>query len=152
MRFLYKAKFDLDSRYSEPVIAWAERLAQTVSGAMLKAIGQEAASVTTQMNMIQLLRVRKYALICFDLFSEGCNERAQMQQPIHEISARGNAYHVRRNKQLDAMVTEQFTRMQNVDKGPRPYFADALHPPLYDEGIRVEEPRDGGEAEGRIDE
>ena len=152
MRFLYKAKFNLDSRHSEPVIAWAGGLAKVVSGAMLKDVGREASSVTTQMNMIQLLRVRKYALICFDLCFEDCNEQAQMKQPVHEISARGNAYHVRRNQQLDAMVAEEFTRMQEVDKGPRPYFADALHPPLYDEGRRVEEPKDRGEPEELIDE
>lgn len=37
--------------------------------------------------------------------------------------------------------------MQDVDKGPRPYFADAMHPPVNDEGIRMEKPMGTGEPE-----
>lgn len=153
MRFLYYAKFNLDSRHSEPVIAWAGGLAKAVSSAMLKDVGREASSVTPQMNMVELLRVRKYALICFDLGFEGYNnEQAQMKQPVHVITARGNTYYVRRNRRLEARVAQEFTTKQNIDKGPRPYFADGLHPPVYDEGRRVEGPVDRGEPEEGIDE
>lgn len=153
MRFLYRAKFTLDSRHSKPVIAWTEKRAKKLSGAMLKDVGREESSVTTQMIMVQLLRIRKIALICFDLCFEECeckcNEGAQMKQPpVHMISIRGKTCHVQRNKQLDARVAAEFTTMQDHDKGPLPYFADSLNPPVYDMGRRVEGPEDGGEPEG----
>lgn len=147
LRILIKAKFNLYSRHSQPVIAWAQSLAKAVSSAMLKDIGRKAAIVILQMNMVQLLNIRSYALVCFDLFFEECNERTQSRQPVHEVSKRGNVYHVRRNKKLDAMVAAEYMRMQDIDKGPRPYFADAMHPPVYDGGIRMEEPMGSGEQE-----
>lgn len=147
LRFLIRAKFNLDSRHSQPAIAWAESLAKAVSSAMLKSIGRKAAIVVIQMNMVQLLNIRGYALVCFDLIFEECNERAQSRQPIHLISKRGTAYHVRRNKRLDATVAAEYTRMHDLDKGPRPYFADTKHPPVYDEGIRLERPLGSGDPE-----
>ena len=45
LRFSSKGKFKLESRHSEPVIAWTESLAKAVSNAILKDIGREPARV-----------------------------------------------------------------------------------------------------------
>ena len=147
IRFFYRVKFKLDSRHSGPVIAWAESRVTAVSCAILKHIGREAAGVIVQMLMVQLLSVRNYALLCFDLVSEDCTKPARVQRPIHEISERGNAYVVWRSKRLDARIATEFARRQDLDKGPMPYFVDTLHPPMYDEGVRVEGPMNAGESE-----
>lgn len=140
VRFFYRVKFKLDSRDSGPVIAWAESRANAVSCAILKHIGREAASFKIQMVMVQLLRNRNYALLCFDLSLEDCTKPARLQRPIHEISERGSAYVVWRSKRLDARIATEFARLQGFDKGPLPYFVDAMNPPIYDGGIRVEGP------------
>lgn len=147
LRILIKAKFNLDSRHSQRAIAWAKSLAKAVTVAMLEGIGRESARVIIQMNMVKLLLIRSYALVCFDLFLDECNERAQSRQPIHEVSKRGKVYHVRRNRKLDARVAAEYMRMQDRDKGLRPYFVENKHPPVYDEGIRMEEPMGSGEQE-----
>ena len=147
IRFLYKVKFNLDSRHSGPVIAWAESRANAVGRAILNAIGREAASVKIQMVMVQLLSIRKYALLCFDLYLEDCTKPARIQRPIHEVSERGNAYVVWRSKRMDARIATEFARRQNLDKGSLPYFVDTMHPPIYDEGVRVEGPMDAGGSE-----
>ncbi len=147
VRFFYRVKFKLDSRHSVPVIAWAESRANAVCCAILKHIGREAAPVKIQMLMVELLRTRKIALLCFDLASEDCTEPAPLQRPIHEIHKRGNAYVVFRGGRLDARVAREFAKLQDSDKGPLPYFVDALNPPLYDGGVRVEGPFNAGKSE-----
>lgn len=145
IRFFYRLKFKLDSRRSGPVIAWAESRANAAICAILKHIGRDAASVKVQMLEVHLLRVRKYALLCFDLClgkEEDCTKPARLQRPIHEISERGNAYVVWRSKRLDAKIAEEFARRQELDKGPLPYFVDGMHPPMYDSGVRLEGPVD----------
>ena len=147
IRFFYRVKFKLDSRHSVPVIAWAESRANTVCCAILKHIGREAAPVKIQMLIVELLRVRKYALLCFDLSSEDCTKPAPLQRPIHEIHKRGNAYVVFRSGRLDARIAREFAKLQDSDKGPLPYFVDTMNPPLYDGGVRVEGPFNAGESE-----
>ena len=151
LRFLYKTKFTLDSRHSSSVIAWTENLATSVSSTILKIVGRETASVEVRMNIIHLLNIRNYALFSFDLFLAEGNDGVQTRQPIHEIYKKGNILHVRRNKKMDAHVAAEFMRIQNVDKGPLPYFVDAMHPPVYDNGIRLEEPMNIGEIEKESD-
>ena len=48
---------------------------------------------------------------------------------------------------MDARIATEFARLQNLDKGPLPYFVDTMHPPIYDEGVRVEGPMDAGGSE-----
>ena len=45
-----------------------------------------------------------------------------------------------RSKRLDARIATEFAGLQGHDKGPLPYFVDAMHPPIYDGGVRVEGP------------
>ncbi len=110
LRCLYMAKFHLDSRHSKVVIPWAQSLAERFSSAMLETIGQQTADVSIQLNMIQLLRTRKIALISYDLFLKECDKRVRdeidrsLKQPVHEISQRGNVYYMRRNEKVDARV------------------------------------------------
>jgi hypothetical protein len=36
-----------------------------------------------------------------------------------------------------------YENMMDTDKGPRPYFIDELHPPIYVDGKRIESPKYG---------
>ena len=149
VRCLYRAKFRLESRHSRPVIAWAETLVRTLCGSMLEKMGQQAATADIQLNVVELLRGQSYAFLCFDVFLEDCDGRVRreidqsLEQPIHDISRRGNVHYVRRHKGLDAIVAREYRRKRSLDKGPRPYFADFQNPPLYDGGVRVERPENG---------
>jgi len=156
VRCLYRAKFNLDSRHSEAVIAWAETLVRTFSSSMLEKMGQRTTAVNIQLNVIQLLRSRKYALICFDIFL--CDDRLRLEidqsleQPIHEVLQKGNVHRVQRNRRLDATVAAEYRRRRSVDKGPRPYFADLANPPVYDNGNRIEGLQNGEPDEDRSEE
>ncbi len=168
LRCLYMAKFHLDSRHSKVVIPWAQSLAERFSSAMLEAIGQQTADVSIQLNMIQLLRTRKIALISYDLFLKECDKRVRdeidrsLKQPVHEISQRGNVYYMRRNEKVDARVAAEYMRMGSSDKGPRPFFADTMNPPVYVDGRRIEgssggqgkedEPESDEPVEGRLED
>jgi hypothetical protein len=149
IRCLFRTRFKLDSRLSGPVIAWANSLANTFCEALLEDIGQKAAVFDKQMLMVVLSR--EHALICYDIFLEECSELVRIdigrstKQPIHEIRKKGNVYQVRRSKNLDAIVSAEYKRMQGLDKGPQPYFSDSMDPPVYDNGVRLEGFRDGEE-------
>lgn len=153
IRFFYRVKFKLDSRSSGPVIAWAESRANAAICAILKQVGREAASVKVQMLDVHLLRVRKYAYLCFDLSlgkeGDDCTEKpaVRLRRPIHEIAKRGNAYVVWRSGRLDARIAAELARRQELDKGPLPYFVDTMHPPVYDSGRRLEGPIDASDSE-----
>jgi hypothetical protein len=41
------------------------------------------------------------------------------------------------------MVSTEYMRMGSSDKGLRPFFADAMNPPVYDNGRRIERPNGG---------
>lgn len=149
IRFFYRVKFKLDSRRSGPVIAWAESRANAAVCAILKQVGREAASVKVKMLDVHLLRVRKYAYLCFDLClgkeEDGCTEKpavVRLRRPIHEIAKRGNAYVVWRSGRLDARIAAELASRQELDKGPLPYFVDTMHPPMYVSGVRLEGPMD----------
>jgi hypothetical protein len=154
VRCLYRLKFDLDSRQSEPVICWADAQVKVFSSILLKNMNRKAANITTELLMVQLLASRKTALVCHDLFLEDCSEQVRnethrcVDQPIHDITKRGDIYRFRRNKRLDATIAAEYTRIQRFDKGPRPYFADALNPPEYQDGKRIERSKDEHGKEG----
>ena len=44
-------------------------------------------------------------------------------------------------------VARQLAFWQSVDKGALPYFVDGMHPPCYDEGVRVEGPLNAYDSE-----
>lgn len=140
VRFFYRVKFNLDSRQSGPVIAWAESRATAASRAILKQVGRDAGA-KVRMLEVHLLRVRRYALLCFDLcLGQQDDDCPKPARPIHEIAERGDAYVVWRSRRLDAKVAAEFARRRELDKGPLPYFVDTMHPPVYDSGVRLEGP------------
>lgn len=143
VRFFYRVKFNLDSRQSGPVIAWAESRATAASRAILTQVGRDAGA-KVRMLEVHLLRVRRYALLCFDLClgqaEDDDYDCPKPARPIHEIAERGDAYVVWRGRRLDAKVAAEFARRRELDKGPLPYFVDTMHPPVYDSGVRLEGP------------
>lgn len=44
---------------------------------------------------------------------------------------------------MDDMVANQYRRLRDADKGPRPYFADSLRPPVYVDCVIIEMSRGG---------
>jgi hypothetical protein len=115
--------------------------------AMLGHIGQQTAGFSIQLNIVELLGVHKIALICYDLFLKECDEHVRseidqsLERPVHIITRRGKAFHVRRSdKMVEARVADQYREIGEFDEGPRPFFVDLMNPPLYDEGVRVEKP------------
>ncbi|KAL2173055.1 uncharacterized protein P884DRAFT_281330 [Thermothelomyces heterothallicus CBS 202.75] len=138
VRFLLRTKLKAESRHSSDV-----------TRAVAEAAGHQLTHFAIQLNVIQLLSHRLYALICYDLFLYKYDEEVRSQfsqnpyQPIHEIIKRGNSCHVIRSKRLDDIVANEYKRRQECDNGPRPYFADSLYPPLYVDGRRVERSKDG---------
>lgn len=146
VRFLYHAKFHHTSRLSAEVIPWAESKAKEVISEALQVMGQEARSVKISMVMIQLRRTRKPAMLCFDVVSgddvvsKDDEQPTLARQPIHEISRRGEAYYLRRSRNLDPRVAAELRLTRSFDKGPLPYFVDSMNPPMYDDGRRVEGP------------
>jgi hypothetical protein len=147
VRCLYKARFCLENRHDTEVFAWAEELVNVFSSALLAKI-ERADGATTQSNIVELFPT-PHALICFDIFLKGCSEQRRseieqsLEQPIHVISNRGNVYWIRRNERMDGTVAAIYKRLQDSDKGPRPYFCDLLNPPLYDRGRRIDRVKDG---------
>jgi hypothetical protein len=142
LRCFYKARFTLDSRLSRPVTAWADSLVETFCRALLQSIGGEAATVDKRLLMLQVHE--RHILICFDLFLEECDAqlRKEVEQsnkrPIYAISQKANVYRVRRWKVADKHVAAEFTRIQCHDKGERPYSSDAMNPPVYENGVRLD--------------
>ncbi|KAK3291987.1 uncharacterized protein B0H64DRAFT_408663 [Chaetomium fimeti] len=149
VRFLLRAKLTLESRHSSDIIPWAQSLAEKITKAVVETAGHDLAHFVMHLNVIRLLSHRPYAFICYDVFLNECDGQARNQfsqspqQPIHEIIKRGNSCHVIRSKRMDDTVAAQYGRMQEVDNGPRPYFADSRYPPLYVDGRRVERSKDG---------
>ena len=159
VRFLLRAKLKAESRYSEDVIPWAQDLSEKVTKAVAEAAGHQLAHFAIQLNVIQLLCRRPYALICYDLFLHECDQDSRSQfsqnpnQPIHEIIKRANSYHVIRSRRLDDKVANEYKHIQESDDGPLPFFLDTRYPLLYVDGRRVKPPskdgtRDPDEPEG----
>ncbi|KAK7710879.1 hypothetical protein SLS64_005784 [Diaporthe eres] len=93
------------------------------------------------------LRRRDRMLVCFDVFLDCCTPALRRDvdetaaRPIHGVAKLGDddRYQVDRKPPLDARVAREIAWIQEVDVGPRPYFTDAMNPPCYDDGIRVED-------------
>jgi len=144
MRCLLKTKYDRDSRHSKVAIAWAQSRAEKLSRAMLEHIGQQTAGFSIQLNIIELLDRHK-ALICYDLFLEECEKHVRseisrsLDRPVYIATRRGKVFYIQRSdRRVEQKVAERYGTIEKADKGPRPFFVDLMNPPIYDEGVRVE--------------
>lgn len=153
IRFLVRVKQRFQSRHSKPVIAWAEAKAQAISYALLKKMGQEDTKFDVHINVIELLDDRTRTFFCFDLFLEGCEEETRnavgrsTRQPIHYLFKKANLCFARRNERLDGVVAGEFENIRSADSGPTPYFVDLKNPPVYVDGVRVEQSEDENDGE-----
>ncbi|KAK4150364.1 hypothetical protein C8A00DRAFT_37035 [Chaetomidium leptoderma] len=127
------------SRHSSTAFALARDLAKELTTALVAQLGQihtntctpasvqAQAQAQAQLYAVQLRRNR--ILVCFNVFLDHCTPefRRQMDEtvarPIH----------------LDTRVAREIAWIQEIDKGPRPYFTDDMNPLCYDDGIRVED-------------
>lgn len=148
------------SRHSSTAFALARNLAEEFTTALLGQLGHatathsksssptntcKAASAQAQLYAAQLRRNRM--IVCFDVFLDHCTPEFRREidetvaRPIHAVTKLGddNRYQVDRKLPLDARVAREIAWIQEVDKGPRPYFTDNMNPPCYDDGIRVED-------------
>jgi hypothetical protein len=171
LRCLFETKYTPSSRHSSVAIALAHDLVKEFTDALLAHIAQTEAgarpananpTADLKLNIVTLRRGKRF-LICYDMFLKGCEEKVRdkvdecVDQPIHVIYKAGNVYQLRRNPALDRRVAQEYANLQQVDKGPRPYFTDSKNTPVYDEGERIEDPEDelyetkslGKEEEGR---
>jgi hypothetical protein len=113
-----------------------------------------ARSTDAQLHAVVLGRNR--IRVCLDLFHHDCKPEIRRQvdeslaQPIHVILIHesGDGYRIRRSPALDSRVAQRYAMIREQDRGPRPYFADNLNPPLYVDGIRFEGSLDELEAGG----
>ncbi|KAI5456809.1 hypothetical protein BGZ63DRAFT_408948 [Mariannaea sp. PMI_226] len=145
--YVLKTKYKHDSRHSKDAIAWAKSRAEKLTTAMLKHIGKENTAFNIQLNIVKLLDFHHRAYICYDLFLDGFDEHIRLEieqsieRPIYLVTKRGDIHHVNRgNKGVDAMVADELKDIGEFDKGLRPYFVDAMNPPLYCDGKRIENP------------
>jgi len=171
LRCLFETKYTPSSRHSSVAISLAHDLVKEFTDALLAHIAQTEArarpananpTADLKLNVVTLRRGTRF-FICYDMFLKGCEEEVRdnvdecVDQPIHVIYKAGHVYHLRRNPALDRRVAQEYANLQQVDKGPRPYFTDSKNPPVYDEGERIEDPEDelyetkslGKEEEGR---
>jgi hypothetical protein len=158
IRCLFDTKYTGSSRHSSVAIALAHALVNKFTDALLAHIAQteeagarpanaDHLAADVKLNAVTVHR-RKRFYIVYDMFLKGCPEEVRdkvdrsVNQPIHVIFEAGNAYHLIRRPSLDRQVAQEYAYLQQVDKGPRPYFFDSENPPDYDEGQRVEDPKD----------
>lgn len=172
LRCLFDTKYTASSRNSSVAIALAHDLVKEFTDALLAHIAQTEAgarpananlTADLKLNVVPLRRKNRL-FICYDMFLKGCKEEVRnkvdqcVDQPIHVIHKSGDVYHLMRNPAWDRRVAQEYANLQQVDKGPRPYFTDSKNPPVYDEGERIEDPDGlyetkslGKEEEGRGD-
>jgi hypothetical protein len=133
--------------HSSDILPWGQGVAENATRRLLAATARLTAKPPFLMNLVE--NGRPYALICYDLFLQECDEQVRSevllktQQPIHLIIKRGNAFRFFRSKELDAPVAAFYENMIDTDKDPRPYFIDELHTPVYVDGKRIESPNYG---------
>lgn len=100
-------------------------------------------TLTRQLNAVQLARGRMR--VCFDLFLDTCSPEIRKQtydsltRPIHAVVKSGDSCCVMRKSVLDQRVADRLAQLQSLDHGPRPYFTDAVNPPCYVDGVRIED-------------
>lgn len=145
------------SRLSSTAFALARNLAEEFTTGLLAHLGEVTAThsessshtnackpASTQAQLYAVHLRRNRMLVCSDVFLDHCTSEFRRQtvaRPIHAVTKLGddNRYQVDRKPPLDARVVREIEWIQEVDKGPRPYFTDDMTPPCYDDGIRVED-------------
>lgn len=141
LRCLIQTKYRPEkSRRSAVVIPWAQSQAERLSSAIVQDVGQQTTGFSTQLNMIQLIDLRDIVYICYDLFLDECDpalraeisENLDMKRPIHMITRKHKVFIIRRDERADARVLQQYLHRSRIDKGPRPFFHDSKHPPVFD--------------------
>jgi hypothetical protein len=127
IRCLLDMRYPLPSRQSSAAIAFARQFADELARAVPAHLGPppEAPEIRRQVD-------------------------ESLAQPIHVILIHesGDGYRIRRSPALDSRVAQRYAVIREQDRGPRPYFADNLNPPLYVDGIRFEGSLDELEAGG----
>jgi hypothetical protein len=159
-RCLLTTRYPLLSRQSSAAFALADQLVEELTRAVPAQLGPPPAvpsppttaedggasstdnTADTRLHAILLQRNR--LLVRFDLFLHDCKPKVRRQvdesmaQPMHILVKSGDVCQMRRSPMLDGQVAERYAHFREVDKGPRPYFADSLNPPLYVNGRRFE--------------
>ncbi len=150
------------SRHSSVAIALAKDAVDEITTALLTHLNRTATAdasgsastpnantprpdrtATRQLNAVQLARGRMR--VCFDLFLDTCPSEVRKQtydslaRPIHAVVKSGDSCCVLRKPVLDQRVAERLARLQSLDHGPRPHFTDAMNPPCYVDGVRIED-------------
>ncbi|KAJ5718169.1 hypothetical protein N7488_003815 [Penicillium malachiteum] len=147
LRCLIKTKYEREkSRASAVVIAWAQSLAEALSTGIFQSVEQSTSGFSVELTMIQMLPTRKL-YISFDIFLNECDKdlRSNIQnnfdlkRPVHQVTQKGTSCFVFRNPKADAEVTKEYIKFSEKDKGPRPFFSDLRHPPIYEDGVRRED-------------
>lgn len=150
------------SRHSSVAIALAEDVVDEFTTALLTHLDRTTTSdisgsastpnashprpdrtATRQLNAVQLVRGRMR--VCFDLSLDTCPPEVRKQtydslaRPIHAVVKSGDSCCVMRKPGLDTRVADRLAQLQSLDHGPRPYFTDAMNPPCYVDGVRIED-------------
>ncbi|KAJ5151730.1 hypothetical protein N7492_010025 [Penicillium capsulatum] len=145
LRCLIQTKYRPEKpRRSAVVIPWAQSLAEKLSKAIVGDAGQETTGFSVQLNTIQMLDFRDIVYICHDVFLDDCDrglraeisENIHLKRPIHMITRKNKVFFIRRDERADARVHQQYMQRSSIDKGPRPFFHDSRHPPVFDENGR----------------
>jgi len=164
IRCLLDTRYPLPDRQSSAAFAHARQLAEELALAIPAQLGPfsvpppttaaegEAPSADrlgssytafTRLHAVMLERDRIW--VCLDLFLHDCAPEVcqrmdeSVAEPIHILASRpGDGYEMRRSPMLDGRVAQRYAHFREHDKGPRPYFADNLNPPVYINGIRFE--------------
>ncbi|KAK7953097.1 hypothetical protein PG988_013791 [Apiospora saccharicola] len=91
--------------------------------------------------------------------SEECQQRDHFKtdQPVYHVYKDGEAYGLRRNKNLDKIFALHYSEIQQCDKGGLPYFVDTFKPSFYIDGILQEDTEPpkgtgGDDGEERVEE
>jgi hypothetical protein len=175
IRCLLDMRYPLPSRHSSAAIAFAHHFAEELALAIPAHLGphpavsppisdtgrtatlstQPVPSYTADGQLLAVLLNRNRLWACIDLFLHTCKHKVRRQvaetlsRPIHVIVIHesGDGYRIRRSPALDARVAQRYEIFREMDKGPQPYFADNLNPPLYIDGIRFEGSLEGLDAD-----
>lgn len=96
-----------------------------------------------QLNVVSL--IGHHAHLCYDVFLKEHDDQFRVEigrnvdLPIFEIRKRGDTSIFFRNPKMDSTASAIYRELQGCDKGPLPYFEDSRNPPVYVDGIRLED-------------
>lgn len=142
VRFVVRRKAELESRISAPIVQGASNRAATISKALLKQMGREDAKFDIELVMIELLDAKTTVYFCFDIFLEDCDEATRLgisnstREPVYYLYVTGQHCVARKDSRPQRIVGQLLEDYLRKDKGPRPFFHDALTPSVYVDGVR----------------